>query len=125
MKELKDNLFKELRKIVYINLIVVILVNILNLLKGRTLLFGNIFLIFIILFFLYSIKNGNVTNGEKSIRKLSIIINILVVVNILSIIAILPVIISSVTLVLCEIIVIICFIYTIYIMLKLYKKFIK
>lgn len=125
MKELKDNLFKELRKIVYANLIVVILVNILNLLKERTILFGNIFLIFIILFFLYSIKNGNVTNGEKSIRKLSIIINILVVVNILAIIAILPVIISSVTLVLCEIIVIICFIYTIYIMLKLYKKFIK
>lgn len=56
MKELKDNLLKELRKIAYINLIIVILVSILNLLEVKTILYGNIFLIFIILFFYIALK---------------------------------------------------------------------
>lgn len=92
MKELKNNLLKELRKITYINLVIVILVSILNLLEVKTILYGNIFLIFIILFFLYSIKSGNVTNGEKSIRKLSIMVSGLIIVNTIVIIVILPVI---------------------------------
>lgn len=125
MKELKNNLLKELRKITYINLVIVILVSILNLLEVKTILYGNIFLMFIILFFLYSIKSGNVTNGEKSIKKLSIMVSALIIVNTIVIIAILPVIIGSIALVLCETIMIIYLLYTIYITLKLYKKFIK
>lgn len=125
MKELKDSLFKELRKIAYINLAIVILASILNLLEVKTILYGNIFLIFIILFFLYRIKSGNVTNGEKSIKKLSIMVSALIIVNTIVIIAILPVIIGSIALILCETIMIIYLLYTIYITLKLYKKFIK